>query len=141
LSVGVIARHHRQLEAWQLAHGLRNRVVELTSRDPIKRDYDFCNQTVRSARSACRNLAEGFAKFEHKEFARYVNIALASLAELLDSADEALQRRWITQPEFESLNREITSALKACNGLHQYLISTPTPPRVKRATGARRNPH
>src|SRR5213595_964568 len=103
--------HHRQLEAWQCSDRLRRRILELTSRERVKRDCDFCDQTRRAARSACRNLAEGFWKFSHPEFARYTNIVLGSLGELLDSADEALECSYVDRAEYDSLNTEIETAL------------------------------
>jgi four helix bundle protein len=123
------ARHHRELEAWQLAHEVRIRIIELTSKDRIKSDWDFCNQARRSANSACRNTAEGFRRYGHPEFARFVNIAKGSLGELLDSTDEALANRYIQPTEYKQLNTLIERALRASEALHEYLDTTPTPPR------------
>jgi four helix bundle protein len=59
-------------------------VIQLTERDGIRSDGDFCGQARRAANSACRNLAEGFWRYSHREFAHFVNIARGSLGELLD---------------------------------------------------------
>jgi four helix bundle protein len=127
-------RHHRELESWQLANQVRAAILELTGRDVIKKDLDFCGQARRAANSACRNTAEGFWKYGHAEFARFINIAKGSLGELLDSTDEALQKRYIGKPEYEQLNLLIERALKAAGGLHAYLIDNPTPPRKKKGS-------
>jgi four helix bundle protein len=127
-------RHHRELESWQLANQVRSAILELTGRDSIRRDLEFCGQARRAANSACRNTAEGFWKYGHAEFARFVNIAKGSLGELLDSTDEALAKRYIAKPEYERLNHLIERALKAASGLHAYLIDNPTP--ARRKTGA-----
>jgi four helix bundle protein len=124
-----MAAHHRELEAWQLAHEVRLLIVELTSRDRIKSDWEFCSQARRSANSACRNTAEGFWRYRHPEFAHFVNIAKGSLGELLDSTDEALANRYIQQAEHKRLNALIERAIKANAGLLEYLQTTPTPPR------------
>lgn len=105
------ARHHRDLESWQLANQVRSVILELTNREYIKTDFDFCDQA---------------------RFARYMNIVKGSLGELLDSTDEALQKRYIRKPEYEKLNLLIGRALKAAGGLHAYLIDNPTPPRKKK---------
>jgi four helix bundle protein len=123
--VGV--RSHRDLEAWQLADQVRRAFIELTSRDRIKRDFEFCDQSNRAANSACRNLAEGFGRYQHPDFARFVNIAKSSLVELLDSTDEAIEKSYIDAAEYKSLNELIERARASATGLHQYLISTPTP--------------
>ena len=125
-------RHHRELESWQLADQVRAAFLELTGREHITKDLEFCNQARRAANSACRNTAEGFWKYGHAEFARYLNIAKGSLGELLDSTDEALQKRYIKKPEYDQLNLLIERALKAAGGLHAYLLDNPTPPRRKK---------
>jgi four helix bundle protein len=138
--------HHRDLEAWQLADEVRRAVIELTSRDRIKRDFDFCDQSNSAARSACRNIAEGFGRFQHPDFARFVNIALASLTELLDSTDEALEKLYVEQAEYERFNDLIGRAKASATGLLQYLLSTPTPERRPRGvrhsfgTGSKKPP-
>ena len=125
----VAARNHRELEAWQLAHKIRNRFIALTRVSHIKSDFDFCDQTNRAARSSCRNLAEGFYRFGHLEFAHFVNIAKGSLGELLDSTDEALEKKYIDRREYSDLNQEIQAALAVATALHRHLASTPTPGR------------
>ena len=126
-----MARHHRELECWQLADRVRQVFIELTAREKVRRDFDFCDQTNRSCRSACRNLAEGFYRYLHPDFARFVNIARSSPGELLDSTDEALEKRYIDEAEHRELNKLVHSALNSAGGLHEYLRSTPTPPRTK----------
>ena len=127
-----MAKHHRELEVWQLCDALRSRWIELTKREGLSRDFDFRDQTNRAARSACRNVAEGFWKFDHTEFARYLNIVKGSVGELFDSADEALQKGFISKQEYESLNAQTDTVMRATNGLREYLLSTPTPKRRRR---------
>ena len=121
------AESHRELKTWQLAHAIRRRVIELCRRPDVKTDFDFCDQSRRAARSACRNIAEGFARYHHPDFARFVIIAHASLGELRDGLDEALAKGYIDQAEFRDFDRSIESAMKAANGLRRYLQNTPTP--------------
>jgi four helix bundle protein len=98
--------------------------------------FDFCDQSNRAANSACKNTAEGFARFQHPDFARFVNIARGSLVELIDSTDEAIEKRYIDEAEHKSLNDLIERAKASATGLHRYLVSTPTPKR--RLRGPRR---
>ena len=122
-------RSHRDIEAWRLAHDLRRRIVELTKRPNVKRDFVFCDQARRAAGSACRNLAEGFYRHGHPEFARFVNIALGSEGELLDCLDEARLKEYVDADEFGDFNRRINHAIAAAAGLRKYLQRTPTPER------------
>jgi four helix bundle protein len=112
--------------------------MELCGRPDIKRDFAFCDQSARAARSACRNIAEGFARYGHPEFARFVSIARGSLGELHDSLDEAKLKRFITDNEYRELDRAIRAAKAASNALHGYLSTTPTPTTRKRARNANR---
>jgi four helix bundle protein len=121
-------RRHRDIEAWQLAHEIRGRILELTKRPEVRRDFDFCDQAQRAAGSACRNIAEGFHRYGHAEFARFVNIALGSEGELLDCMDEARQKNYLGDAEYGDLNEHITRAISAAVGLRQYLLRKPTPP-------------
>jgi len=68
-----------------------------------------------------------------------LNIAKASLGELLDSVDEALARSYVTPEEYESLNTLVSSALASTTSLHRYVSRTPTPP-SKLARSRRRRP-
>jgi len=93
----------------------------------VRRDFKFCAQADSAAASACRNIAEGFGRYGHPDFARFVTIARSSLKELLDSTDEALIKRYIDVAEHKSLNQAIKNAMASANSLRRYLASTPTP--------------
>jgi four helix bundle protein len=125
-------RHHRDLDVWQLADQIRRLVIELTSRNRVRSDFEFCNQAGGAASSVCRNVAEGFWRFRHREFAQFVNIAKGSLGELIDCTDEARQKGYIDGAEHRRLNELIEHALRAATALHIYLSNTPTPPTQRR---------
>jgi four helix bundle protein len=131
------ARHHRELEVWQLCNRVRGRFVELVERAAVRHDFEFRDQTRQAASSACRNTAEGFWRFGHAEFAHFVSIAKASLGELMDSTDEALQKRYIDDREYKELNELLEHALAAATSLHTHLSTTPTP---RRSTDRRKAP-
>jgi four helix bundle protein len=78
----LIASHFRQLEVWQLAIELVSRVYRLTSRFPREERYGLSAQLQRSAVSIPSNIAEGNARASTRDYARFVNIAMGSCAEL-----------------------------------------------------------
>lgn len=121
------AQTHRDLVAWKLADELRRSVLELCRREGVQRDFPFCRQAEGAAGSACRNLAEGFARFRHGDFARFVTISHASLAELLDLFDEAEAKRYISADEHEVMEQKTRRAMRVANGLRRYLHHSPTP--------------
>ena len=81
--------------------------------------------------SATRNIAEGFGRFKHGDFARFVRIAKASEVELLDHFNEAFDSGYLSDTERRELEHAARKAIKTANGLIQYLESTPDPPAPK----------
>jgi four helix bundle protein len=123
----VSVRHHRDLEVWRLADDIRRKMVQITARSNVRRDFGFCDQTDRAASSACRNIAEGFYRFSHPEFAHFLKIARGSLGELLDSLDEARQKGYMTEQEAVTIEASIARAMAKILALHKHLTSNPTP--------------
>jgi four helix bundle protein len=122
-----VAKSHKELRAWKLADVVRRHIVALCARPVVKRDFKFCDQADRAAASACRNIAEGFARYGHAEFARFVSIGRGSLGELRDSNDEARLKRYIGDQEWNELDRAIRGAMSSASALRRYLLRTPTP--------------
>lgn len=87
----------REIVAWQLANQLKIEVDALLARPEFKRRYKFCEQFDDAARSAPRNIAEGFARFKHKEFAQFTRVAKGSEAEVLNHLIDAQDQRLIAR--------------------------------------------
>ena len=130
-----MAASHTELRAWVLADAVRRSILRLIRQPKARDDLDFCSQARRAARSACRNLCEGFYRYRHPEFANFVNIARGSLGELLDSVQDARLEGYLSESECQALEDKIQHAIAASNSLYTHLTSTPTPPR--RPRGAR----
>jgi four helix bundle protein len=73
---------HERFEAWRTAHELALAVFRASDRWPRSELYVVTAQVRRAALSIPSNIAEGAARQGRREFARYLNIALGSLAEL-----------------------------------------------------------
>ena len=118
---GMGAKKHQDLVFWQLLHELREKIVAMTAREPASRDRNFCDSARRTISSACRNTAEGFARYSHPEFAHHVKIALGELAETRDHVDEARTLAYIDTPEHQQIS-ELAERAKATGlALHRYL--------------------
>ncbi len=76
-----VAKRYEDLHVWRLSVDLRDRVIELTSTGRAASDFAFRDQIRDSARSAPRNIAEGFGRFNPRPFAQYLRIARGSLQE------------------------------------------------------------
>ena len=127
----------RELAAWQLAHDLKLAADALLGKSEVRRRFQYCDQLSDAARSGPRNIAEGFARYRHKEFAQFVRIAKASEAEVLNHFIDAHDLRLLTGEEFQRAEHLARRAIKAANGLIRYLEGTPHPP----APNTFRKPH
>jgi four helix bundle protein len=115
------ARRFEDLIAWQLAVELRDLVFTMTDRGSVLKDWKFRDQIRDFARSAPSNMAEGFARYDPPEFARFLNFARSSLAETQDHLMHGRDQKYFEQEDFTSAWRLACRALRATNRLHAYL--------------------
>ena len=113
--------------AWQHAYSLRRAVWPLCRRATAARDYKLHDQVREAARSAPRNIAEGFGRYRHREFAQFVRIARGSELELLNHLQEALDSGYLNEGEHRELEEMARKAIKAAASLIRYLESSPDP--------------
>jgi len=73
---------YEKLDAWRLAHELALAIYRVTARFPKGQLYGVTAQARRAALSVPTNIVEGSAKRGHREFRRFLDIAIGSLAEL-----------------------------------------------------------
>ena len=72
------------LVAWKLAVQLQQLADKYCEKPVINRDFKFRDQLADAAASAPRNIAEGFGRFYHPDFARFARIAKGSEEEVLN---------------------------------------------------------
>jgi four helix bundle protein len=101
--VGVPIKTFRELRCWQLAHELRCEVIAICAREPASRQLRFCDSFQDTAGSVCRNLAEGFARYESGEIVQFFRYALGSLAELQEHLEDCKARGLVDKHHFERL--------------------------------------
>lgn len=124
-------RDFREMAAWRLSREVKLLAYALLAKPEVARDFKFRDQLRDAARSAPRNIAEGFARYKHKEFAQFARIATGSLGEVLDHFIDAVDNGYLSPAEFAEHEHACKKALKAVNGLIHYLESTPDPPKRK----------
>ena len=115
----------REFAAWQLAFKLRRAVIPLCWRIHKEKDWELLRQIRNAARSGPRNIAEGFGRWKHLDFAKFVRTAKASELELLNHFEEAELSGYLNKKERDALDHLTRKAIKAANGLIRYLESTP----------------
>lgn len=86
-----------ELDVWQKARLLENKVFELTTSGKLSRDFSLKDQINRSSGSVMDNIAEGFGRGSKNEFVQFLSIARGSLAEVQSQLHRCLDREYISQ--------------------------------------------
>src|SRR5437588_25168 len=115
------ARHFRELTCWQLANELKLGIYRLCEQPEVKRDFRFHDQLRDAAASAPRNIAEGFGRRTHADFARFLDVARGSLSETQNHLQDAVDRGYLDANEFARLNSISERAAGATARLQRYL--------------------
>ncbi len=95
---------HERFQAWKLCHQLMLQVYRSTGSWPIQERYGLTAQIRRAAVSAAANIAEGASKRGSREFRRYLDISLGSLAETSYLLTAAKDLGLLSQTDWDSLD-------------------------------------
>jgi four helix bundle protein len=109
-------RTHKDLLVWQESIVLAELVYRLTGSFPTEERFGLTTQMRRAAVSVSSNIAEGAARATSKEFANYLSIARASLAELDTQA--ILAQRFGFLPKADQLITQIRRTGQLLNALY-----------------------
>jgi four helix bundle protein len=111
---------YRNLDTWQLAMTLVERVYTATSGFPRSELYGLTSQLRRAAVSVPANVAEGFCRRTTKPYAQHVTIALGSHGEL-ETCIELVRLGFLPPADYTSLEGMLTSVGSLLSGLHRSL--------------------
>ena len=95
---------YERLEAWKVCYALVLRVYQATDLFPKHELYGLTSQARRAAFSAAANIAEGSAKRGAREFRRFLDIAIGSLAELAFALRLAKDLGYLQEPAWQELD-------------------------------------
>ena len=87
------------------------------------KDYSFRDQIKRAALSVVLNIAEGSAKKSDKEFAKFLEISIASANEVAACIDLMFDFKRISEKEYRYLMDELKSIIKQLGGFIKSLRS------------------
>lgn len=97
-------RSYKDLQVWQKAVELADKIYEVTEDFPKREWYGLANQLRRSAVSIASNIAEGSTRGS-KEFAHFISIARGSVAELETQLIISLNRKYISLAAYQELEK------------------------------------
>lgn len=133
------ARSFTELDCWKLANELKLGVYELLRSGDAARDMEFRNQIRNAAASAPRNIAEGFGRYQPKEFSQYLRIANGSLMETSNHVMDGVDRGYFRRDDANRLLTLARRASAATTRLIRYL-ATARPPATNPGTQAPQKP-
>jgi four helix bundle protein len=119
-------RRPEKFDVWKLAWELKKRVYAFTSTLPASKDRNFCDDIRRAARSGPDNVAEGFYRYNPKEFHRFLNDAKASLGEVRNQLLHATDEKHISDQEFREMLQLADRSIGAATNLQKYLRTCPS---------------
>jgi four helix bundle protein len=115
-----MAFRFENLQIWQLAIEYGEKIHGLTKKFPRSELFVLTSDLNRAGISVASNIAEGSGSTSHREFARFLNIALKSTMETVSQLFVAKRRGYITGEEFgdaygdgELLAKKVQSFIKS----------------------------
>jgi len=127
------ARSFTDLDAWKLANELKLGVYGLIRTGGARQDLEFRDQIRDAAASAPRNIAEGFGRYQPREFSQYLRIANGSLMETSNHLRDGVDRGYFSPEQIAPLLVLARRASAAVTSLIRYLrTARPPNPRTTR---------
>ena len=120
-------RSFRDLHVWQKAVELAVKVYRITSSFPKPEQYGLTSQMRRAAVSVGSNIAEGHRR-SNPDFARYLTMALGSLAELETQVEISRRIEYLSREVYDDLLDEMNQLGRQLTTLHHRVTdSMPKP--------------
>lgn len=109
------------LKVWQDARVFVRSIYELTSLPLFNKDYGLKDQIQRAAVSIMNNIAEGFERGSNKEFIKFLGYSKGSAGEVRSMLYVALDLKYISKKEFESVYNNSIEIIKQIANFIKYL--------------------
>lgn len=94
-------RRFEDIVGWQKSRELVKVIYQVTNEsEKFRKDFGLKDQIRRAAVSSMSNISEGFARSSDKEFAHFLNIVRASVAEVQSQLYVALDLGYIEKKAF-----------------------------------------
>lgn len=112
-----MARHYKDLIAWQKAMDLVAALYDATEAFPKREMYSLTDQMRRAAVSVPSNIAEGQAHYSDREFRHFLRHSRGSLAELETQILIAQRREYLSETQAAELLKRADEVGRILNGL------------------------
>lgn len=110
-----------EIVAWQKARLLTSLAYKTVRLGEFARDFGMRDQITRASLSIMNNIAEGFGRKNHKEFARFLEIAKGSACEVQSISYAALDNNYIDESQRAQIYALADETAALISGLANYL--------------------
>ncbi|MCB0494330.1 MAG: four helix bundle protein [Cyclobacteriaceae bacterium] len=110
-----------EIQAWQNARTLADKIYNLTLEGTFARDYKLRDQINGSSGSIMDNIAEGYERGGTREFIQFLSISKGSAGETRSQLYRAFDRKHISKEQFQELKEETLQISKQLSSLMKYL--------------------
>ena len=100
------------LIVWKEGHQLVLEMYRLTKKFPKEEQFSLTNQLQRAVVSFTSNIAEGFNRSSWKEKGQFYSISFGSLSEIQNQLLIAKDLGYITNEEFQTIDKRTTELSK-----------------------------
>lgn len=114
-------RSFRDLKCWKACVELRKLIRPLYQKFPSEEKYRLTDQLIRATRSTTNNIAEGYGRYGYQENIQFCRQSRGSMTEIQDHMAIALEEKYITEPEYELVEKQVQVCLNLINGYINYL--------------------
>lgn len=117
-----MAKQFFELDIWQKGHELLMEIYAITVSFPPEEKFSLVSQLIRSAISIIANIAEAHGRYYYADKIRVLYIARGELEETQSHLRIALARNYISQRDFNHLNKEYEGLSVGINKYINYLM-------------------
>ena len=112
------------IEAWKLARAFYNVVASYIEEGKFKKKFGLIDQIERASGSVMDNIAEGFERGSRGEFIVFLGYSKGSAGEVRSQLYRALDRKYISQKEFDHLYGLIVHISSCTQKFIEYLLKS-----------------
>jgi four helix bundle protein len=113
-----------KLDVWRRSIELAAQVYDISGRFPTDEKFGLTSQMRRAAVSISSNIAEESSRSSRADFARFVELAVGSLYELVSQAFIARQRGFLDEEAFGRLYSFSEELIRMLSGLRNHIRSS-----------------
>lgn len=110
-----------KLEIWKEAIKFSSAIYTLTKKFPKTEQFGLVSQLNRAAVSISVNIAEGEGRKSDLDFARFIQIAIGSLNEVVALLHISREQKYTNQKEFNSFYENCEQISKRLHAFRNYL--------------------